>query len=222
MRTRGSGHAVAMTLAGALTVVLVVLVLALSDQDVHLAGTNNVFARFPVAELQRGDELCEQFETVPGDAAVVRLSVAPDSVAPRGALSVRVLDGERVVSQGRRLRGWEGESVEVPIVTVARTITGAQVCVTNHGEAPLTLRGYGILPERLGFTVRGEQTGKQIRLTYLRAEPETWWSMAGVVAHRFGLGRGELFGGWIAFAWLGGLVTMSLAVVGLVLREARG
>jgi hypothetical protein len=222
MLTRGSGRAVAMTLAGGLTVVLVVLVLALSDEDIHLAGTNNVFDRFPVAELQRGDELCEQFETVPGDAATVRLSVAPDSASPGGPLLVRVLDGGRVVSHGKRPGGWEGESVEVPIVTVARTITGAQVCVTNRGEAPLTLRGYGVEPDRLGFTLRGEQTDKQIRLTYLRPEPESWWSMAGVAAHRSGLGRGELFGGWIAFAWLGGLIAMSLAVVGLVLREARG
>jgi hypothetical protein len=221
MRIRGSGRAVAMTLAGSLTLVAVVLVLALSDRDVHLAGTNNVFDRFPVADLQRGDELCEQFETVPADAAVVRLSVAPDAATVRGPVSIRVLAGERVVSRGRRAGGWDGESVDVPIETVRRTIDEGQVCVTNGGRTALTLRGYGVEPDRLGFTLRGEQTDKQIRLTYLRPEPESWWSMAGVVAHRFGLGRGELFGGWMVFAWLAGLVAMGLAVVALVLREAR-
>jgi hypothetical protein len=221
MCTGGSGRAVAVTLAGALAVVLVVLVLALSDRDVHLAGTNNVFDRFPVAMLQRGDELCEQFETVPGDAAAVRFSVAPDSAASRGPLSVRVLDGEQVISHGKRPGGWKGESVEVPIQAVPRTITGSQVCVTNGGEAALTLRGYSVEPDRLGFTLRGEQTDQQIRLTYLRGEPESWWSVAGVVAHRFGLGRGELFGGWIVFAWLAGMLAMAVVTVKLMLREGR-
>jgi hypothetical protein len=221
MSTGGSGRAVVLTLVGALAAVLGALVLALSDRDIHLAGTNNVFDRFPVAELQPGDELCEQSETVPGDAAAVRFSVAPDQPALGGPLSVRIRDGKQVVSRGKRAGGWNGESVEVPIAAVPRTLTGSQVCVSNGGEAALTLRGYGVEPARLGFTLRGEQTDKQIRLTYLRAEPESWWSLAGVVAHRFGLGRGELFGGWIVFAWLAGLLGMGVAVVRLVLREAR-
>jgi len=221
MGIQGSGRAVAVTLAGALVVVLAVLVLALSDRDVHLAGTNNVLDSYPVAELQAGDELCERFETVPGDAAAVRLSVAPGPSGVGAPLSVRILGRKRVISHGQRPGGWTGESVEVPVREVSHTITRTRVCVTNRGEAPLTLRGYGVEPARLGFTLRGDEVDQQIRLTYLRAEPESWWSLAGVVAHRFGLGRGELFGGWIVFAWLAGLLGMGVAVVMLVLRKAR-
>jgi hypothetical protein len=221
MGIRGSGRAVAVTLAGALVVVLAVLVLALSDRDVHLAGTNNVFDSFPVADLQRGDELCERSETVPGHAAAVRFSVAPESPGLGAPLSVRILQSGRVISHGRRAAGWTGQYVEVPIEEVRQTVAGTRVCVTNHGDAALTLRGYGVKPARLGSTLRGEPTEQEIRLSYLRAEPESWWSLAAVVAHRFGLGRGELFGGWIVFAWLAGLLGMSVAVVRLVLREGR-
>ena len=220
MGIRGSGRAVALTLAGGLVIMLAVVLLTLSDRDVHLAGTNNVFESFPVAELQGGDELCERSETVPGDAAAVRFSVAPDSAGVGTPLSVRILRG-RVISRGQRPAGWSGEHVEVPIDDVPRTVAGSRVCLTNRGDAALTLRGYGVEPARLGFTLRGEQVDKQIRLTYLRGESESWWAIAGVVAHRFGLGRGELFGGWIVFAWLAGLLAMSVAVVRLVLREVR-
>jgi len=219
MPTAGSGRAVAVTLVVGVAVVIAVLVLALSDRDVHLAGTNNVFDRFPVADLQPGDELCEQLETVPAEAATVRLSVEPRAAG--GPLAVRVLEGERVVSRGGRPGGWEGASVEVPIDTVRRTVSEAQVCITNGGDSALILRGYGIEPARFGFKLRGEQVDKQVRLTYLRAEPESWWSMAGVVAHRFGLGRGELFGGWVAFAWLVGVLAMCAVAARLVLRMAR-
>jgi hypothetical protein len=214
------GRAVAVTLAGALAVVVLVLVLVLGDRDVHLAGTNNVFDRFPVAALEPGDELCERNETVPADAASVRLSVEPGTSAG-GPLRVRVLDEGRVVSRGEREGGWSGDSVEVPIAAVPRTLAGAEVCVANGGDATLTLRGYGIEPARLGFRLNGEQVDRQVRLAYLRAEPESWWSMAGVVAHRLGMGRGELFGGWIAFAWVAGLLAMAVLVVRLVLREVR-
>jgi hypothetical protein len=219
MPAASPGRALAVTLAGGLAVVIAVVVLALSDRDVHLAGTNNVFSRFPVAELQRGDELCEQFETVPADAAAVRLSVAPGSRSAAGPLAVRVLRDGRTISRGERPSGWGGGSVEVPIVPVERTLTGAEVCVVNGGDATLTLLGYGIEPERLGLELRGEQTGQQIRLEYLRAEPESWWAMAGVVAHRLGVGRGELFGGWIAVVWLIGVLAMGAVAVRLILRK---
>jgi hypothetical protein len=214
-----SGRVVAVTLAVGLAVVTAVVVLVLSDRDLHLAGTNNVFDRFPVAELEPGDELCERFETVPADAAAVRFSVAAG--AGGGPLAVRVLRDGQVVSRGERPGAWSGASVDVPIETVPRTITGAQVCLTNNGESVFTLRGYGVAPERLGFRLRGEQVDQQVRLAYLRAEPESWWSVAGVVAHRLGLGRGELFGGWMAFAWLAGVLAMVGLTVSLVLRTAR-
>lgn len=94
------GRAVVVTLAGALAGLFLVLVLVLSDQDVRLAGTNNVLDRFPVATLERGDELCEQHEVVPADAAEVRFSVEPGSGGRAGRLRVRVLDDGRAVSRG--------------------------------------------------------------------------------------------------------------------------
>jgi hypothetical protein len=109
----------------------------------------------------------------------------------------------------------------VPIVTVPRTLKQAQVCVDNRGETALTLRGYVVKPRRLGFTLRGEQQDRELRLTYLRGERESWWSIAGVVAHRFGLGKGELFGGWLAFAWLVGVLAMGVVTVRLLIREWR-
>jgi hypothetical protein len=220
MRQAGYGRAVAAALAGAAVVLIAALVVALSDRDVHLAGTNNVFDRFPVADLGPGDELCEQGETVPADSAAVRLSVGEQAGAQRGPLRIKVVEEGRTVSQGSRAGGWEGDSVDVPIGTVRRTLSDAQVCVANRGRSTLTLRGYAIDQSRLGFTLRGGQSDQQIRLSYLRAKPESWWSVAGVVGHRFGQGRGELFSGWLVVAWLVGLIAMAAVVARLVLREA--
>ena len=221
MRAVRSGRSVAVTLAGALAVLVVALVLALSDRDVHLAGTNNVFNRFPVAEVGPREELCEQFETVPAGAAVVQFSVQAPPGSEGGPLAVQVLRDGHAVSVGRRPGGWGGSSVDVPIDTVQRTISNGRVCVTNRGHRPVTLLGYGIEPKRLGFRLRGELPGEQVRLTYLRAEPESWWGVAGVVGHRLGVGRGELFGGWMVFAWLVGVFAMGAVAVMLVLRSAR-
>jgi hypothetical protein len=216
-----TGRAVVVTLAVALAGVILVLVLALSDEDVHLAGTNNAFDQFPVGEVRPGDELCEQLETVPEDAAAVRVYVEPGSPAAGGRLSVLVRKEGRTVSRGERTGGWPGGPVDVPIATVPRTVREAEVCLANgDDDHTFTLRGHGVEPARLGFTLRGDQVDSQVRLTYLRAEPESWWSMAGTVAHRFGIGRGELFGGWIPFAWLLGVLAMCVVAVRLVLREA--
>jgi hypothetical protein len=220
MRGAGYGRAVAAAFAGAAVVLIAALVIALSDRDVHLAGTNNVFDRFPVADLGPSDELCEQGEIVPADSAAVRLFVGEQAGAQRGPLRIKVVEEGRTVSQGSRAGGWDGGSVDVPIRTVRRTLSDAEVCVTNRGRSTLTLRGYGIDQTRLGFTLRGEESNNQVRLTYLRPDRESWWSIAGVVGHRFGLGRGELFGGWLVFAWLAGLVAMAAVVARLVLREA--
>jgi hypothetical protein len=215
------GRAVVVTVAASLAVVVLVVVVALSDRDVHLAGTNNVFDRFPVATLEPRDELCEQHEVVPADAAAVRFSVAPGSGTPGGALRVRVLDDDgRAISRGRRAGGWGGDYVDVPIAPVQRTLGDAQVCVENRGAPALTLRGYAVEP-RLGFTLRGDRVDQQVRLTYLRAEAENWWSVSRVIAHRLGLGKGEVFGAWVPFAWLAALLAMSAVVVSLALRRVR-
>jgi hypothetical protein len=221
MRSPRSGRALAVALVGALVVVLAVVILVLSDRDRHIAGTNNVFDRTAVADLQLGDELCERFETVPADAAAVRFSVEPGPAAHGGALVVRILDGAGVVTRGERRGSWTGGSVDVPIAHVPDTLTEAQVCVRNRGESTLTHRGHGVTPKRLGFTLRGEQWEREVRLAYLRAGRESWWSVATAVAHRFGLGRGELFGGWLAYAWLLCVLATGGVTVALVMREWR-
>jgi hypothetical protein len=193
------GLAVVVALAGA--------VAALSVERERLAGTNNVFEFFPNVAIPPGAEACAMAERVPGDAGAVRVRAEP-----AGPLDVRLVRDGREVARGRM------ETGEAPIrPVVERTTPDVDVCFTNEGDAEVVLWGYGAVegaPQRT--EIDGEPIDERIRLSYLRPGTESGWEIAGTVAHRMGIGRGSLLGGWAFFGWLlalGGVLAGAFAAV---------
>ena len=64
-----------------------------------------------------------------------------------------------------------------------------------------------------GTDTNGKSSPDSIRLAYVRAGSESWWSILPAVAHRMGLDRGRIFdGAWMFLAW----VALLLALVAVV------
>jgi hypothetical protein len=206
---------------GAVMLVLLAAVLVLFSQDGRrLAGGNNVFERFTNIGLQAGQTACDRREVVPAGTGWVRLSV--DRSGAGAALAMTVRDGAgRTLGRGTLAAGWAGAHVDVPVDRIARTVPDAQVCVTPRG--PLALRGYGAIDDREGVAIDGQPTRETIRLSYLRAGEETWWSVIPAIVHRMGIARGRVFdGAWMFGAWLAALLAAgALAARSVVPRRGR-
>ena len=70
---------------------------------------------------------------------------------------------------------------------------------------------------RKGTDTNGKSSPDSIRLAYVRAGSETWWSILPAVAQRMGLDRGRIFDGtWMFLAW----VALLLALVAVVTLAA--
>ncbi len=209
----------ALAFAIALLVPAVGVIAALCQPAERLAGTNNVFERFANVALVEGTTACERGEVVPAQTGAVRLSTQTEG-RPGPALSVRIVEsGGRTVSRGALASGWTGAHADIPVATVGTTLVDAQVCVSSAGPGEVRLLGYG---GEDGVLLDGRATGETIRVSYLREGEQRWWSILGTVAHRMGLGRGELFdGAWIAVAWLGAVIALALVLAFAVAGAAR-
>jgi hypothetical protein len=169
--------------------------------------------------------LCQPGETLPAGVSGVRIGMW----AFYGAkVHVRIYSGSRVLTEGSRGPNWTGTSVTVPVKPVARTTSGATVCIgIGPNSQPLLLLGTGA-PEGAGPaagdaatlgvssatpTAAGRshrQVGGKIGLEYLHAGSGSWWSRVSSVASNMGLGR-SYTGTWIAF-----LVAALTAAVGVL------
>jgi len=211
-----SRRAIAIAFGLALGVLLLVVVVLLSQHGRRLAGTNNIYDRYTVVRLAAGGETCDHEETIPAGTAFVRLTVDP---AGMGApLTVQLRDAsDRVLARGRLAGGWSGQRVDIPVPEVRRTLPDANVCIAAAGK--LWLRGYSAGDVRKGTDTNGKSSPDSIRLAYVRAGSETWWSILPAVAHRMGLDRGRLFDGtWMFLAWVALLLALAAVVTVAAVR----
>lgn len=208
---------VAIALGASLLVLAGGLVAAVSESKPRLAGTNNVFDRVSDVTLRGGQELCQVRELVPGDTGAIRMHVAgPGS----DVLAVRLRDGEQVIARGALAPGWDDGDVDVAVSpTVARTRADVSVCVANRGRGSVRFYGYGAdETERSRVVLAGRPLRERIRLSYVRPGQESGWALAGTVAHRMGLGRGDWLEVWPFYAWLAALSGMVIAAVAVARR----
>jgi hypothetical protein len=191
--------------ATGVAVLVVCVAVVLAQSDARQAGTNSIVEVGRVAELRSGERHCQPGETVPRDAARLRLLVGTFG-QPVPEISVAARDGEgRVITRGRwpAGRGREGHIV-IPLQRVERTAPGLEVCVATRGGERLVL--YGQAPN--------------IRLEWLRPGSESWYALVPAIAHRFSLGKASLFGPfWLAIALLL-VVGAGLAAIWVFLRES--
>jgi hypothetical protein len=204
----------AVALGLTLIVVLAGAVAVLNVERTRLAGTNNVFEFFPNVPIAPGQEACAIAEPVPGDSAAVRVRAEP-----AGPLDVRLVEGGRTIARGSVEEASDGQ-VDIPISPVVeRTLADVDVCFTNTGDAELSLWGYGaneVLPQRTVID-GSEPIRERVRLSYLRPGSESGWDVIGSVAHRMGIGRGDLLEGWAFYGWVLALAGTLIAAV-LALR----
>ena len=193
------------------------MVVVLSAGHARLAGTNNVFDLFGNVPVAPGQEACARGELVPGDTAAVRVHARPES-PPGGLLELRLSRDGRELAHGALAAGWAEGDVDVPVQpVVARTEPDVTLCFTNGDDGAVTLWGYGAEPTGPRMVVDGNVTNERTRLTYVRPGRESGWDMAGLVAHRMGIGRGDLLEGWAFYGWVaaigGTLVVAAIAVL---------
>ena len=199
----------------AATLVVAVLVIVLSSSGRRLADTN---ARVNVSGVQlrllAGERRC-QTQDVPSGAGVVRLFSGPFV----GPLEVTIVKDGRPVSSGRAASASAEGPVEISLEPLEAEIPDARVCIANRGVAPIELAGNqtplggsSISPLFIGERLPPDD----VRADFLRRGSESWWSLAPVVADRFGLRKASFFGAWTMWAvfllvgltWIAGLLLL--------------
>lgn len=192
-------------------------VAALSDREQRLAGTNSVRAIDVAARLAPKATVCQDRELVPAGTAAVAIP-APPGQPQRGRLAVSIVGGG--LALGSATAEVRGGRLRVPVLSVRRTLADVRVCVRNHGATPVALGGS---PTTGGQAARIGPRPAPGRLTieYLREGKESWWSLAGTVAHRAGLARTSWSGDWTLWA-TGGLLGVAWALAFVALLRGGG
>jgi hypothetical protein len=213
MRTARS---VRIALSVGLALVAIAIGVLLTRSPVTVAGTNSVTAEPHVSFAPGGSTGCQQAGTVPQGTSGVRLSFS-ENTGP--AVTVRLLSGGEIVTEGERPAGWgSDETVTVPVKRVTRTIPNARICV-SFGEAVERVLVNGSLTS--ASRAPGNSPGiVRLRIEYLRSGHSTWWSLASTIAHRMGFGHAPS-GTWIVFLLIALAITTTALASRLLLRELR-
>jgi hypothetical protein len=196
--------AVRLVLAAGLVLLLTALGVTLAQSAPRAAGSNHVPEIEEAVKLKRkGGRHCQDGETIPGNAAALRLLIGTyGRPVPEMSVSARRPGGERVTAGERSAGGREGR-VDIPVERVENSASGVRVCVRVGGPGRSVLYG----------------AGGRVRLEWMRPGSESWFALAPTVAHRFGLGRASVAGSLLLpFAALL-LLAAWAAAVRLVLRE---
>jgi hypothetical protein len=209
---------VSLALGAGLALTVVTVAVMLSGSPATLAGTNSVPFVGEVANTNGDASACQASETLPRGTSAIRLSLEA-AIGP--SVSVQAVSGGRVVARGVRGSGWSGGTVTVPVrPVVSRAVDGVTVCFKlGPTREIVTIEGQLTKPVS---AARGE--GKtlpgRMRIEYMRAGRNSWWSLALPTARRLGLGHAWA-GSWVALL----LATLMGALVALcswvLLRELR-
>jgi hypothetical protein len=206
---------VALVIGLVLTIVAVLVVL--SRSPLTLAGTNAVPAKANV-ELAHGNVSgCQPVGTLPQGVSAIRIAIEVRAVGPK--VSVKLLQGSQILSEGHQDTGWGvAPTVTVPIKRLVHPVEGARICIAL-GPTVEPVRLHGVLLASPSFAGR-RLGGVTLRLEYLRPGPKSWFSLASSIAHHMGLGRAAS-GTWIAFLALALLLAVAILASRLALEELR-
>jgi hypothetical protein len=208
---------VLIALAVGLALLAIAIVVVLARAPLAVVGSNGVPAKHGVAYIKGGSSGCQPVGSIPAGTSAIRMS-ASTNIGP--SVTMKVLSGSQVVSQGKRQAGWGiDETVTVPIKRVARTIPNATICAT-FGPAVESIEVNGSVARTTEASGRETVTSVMFRFEYLGRGHQSWWSLISGVARRMGFGHAPS-GTWIVFL----LLALTLAIVTLVsrllLRELR-
>lgn len=182
------------------------LALVLSGSPPVVAATNGVPAHLKVASADGGFRNCQPSRRLPAGTTAIRISASANT-GPRITLTVRAHG--RLITSGERDAGWGvEETVSVPVARVARTVSGARVCIA-FGPVIEAIQLNGI-----------KHGGLELRLEYLRPRGASWWSLASAVASRMGHGHVPA-GTWVVIAVILLMAIVATLATRLVLSEMR-
>lgn len=173
-----------------------------------VAGTDGAAPTRTVASTWGGGA-CQNGEAVPAGTTAVRLWLEAN-ILPRVGVTIRA--GGRTVASGEAQAGPLGKVATVGVTTVPRRLRDARLCfAVARGVQEMDLIG-GSAPDPAG----GARTTK-MTVEYLRPGSMSWWSLAGSVDRRIGLGRAPA-GRWTALIPLALMALATLLTAGIVLR----
>jgi hypothetical protein len=220
---------ISLTVGLAFTALAISIVMARSPLVV--ARTNGVSVEGTVRAMTSAGEACQERELLPRGVTAIRLSLEAVS-GPR--VSVRVTRGGELLTSGEQGSGWTRQNVTIPVRSRARAVSQASVCfalaprdetvdlVGGHSGHALVATGGARAGGPAGTAYLppvARPASGAIRIEYLRPGSRTWWSLAGEVARRMGLGRAPS-GTWIALVVLVAMATLVAVVSWLLVRRA--
>jgi len=201
---KGTGRAIAATLAIGLVALAAGLALTLSHSAVRRTGTDGALVSTVLLVTGGNGTVCQPQELAPAGTGAIGLSLKAVG-GPGPHVAVDLARGHAVAAHGVRAAGWRGEHVVVPLRRELRRDVQGSVCVTLGPHATTVLGGERT-PRKLAATTGDHPLPGRLRIEYLRPRPQSWWSFAGTIVHRIGVGRGPS-GPWagllaIAFAFI--------------------
>ena len=201
------------TVAVGLALLAVTLVLTLSSKPMAVLGTSGK-ATQDLVSAHQNIRACQSGESLPKGTTAVRLHVYA-SVGPR--VDVTLSEAGRQLAHGEVGSGWEGSAITVPLSSVIRARSTAELCFDVHVNGHETIALIGTLVKGAGASPSGQVSG-HVAVEYLRRSHSSWWSRLPEVARRLGLGHAGA-GTWSALLLL--LLTSSALAAGswLLVRE---
>ncbi|HEX7292411.1 MAG TPA: hypothetical protein VF250_14925 [Conexibacter sp.] len=202
-------------------VLLVVGVAAALTRAVPVrTGTNDTLAIAVLGGSVGRLDVCQDAELIPAGTGAVRVSLETTGT-PGPALALVATNGRTTVARGRLARGWSGSTATIPLRPVTRVQRPARICVTIGASASVNVRGESSAELDAGpsATASGAELRGRLRFEYLEPARRSWWSQAGAIARRMGLGRAPAGVGVVVAALLLMLCAASLATWQLVRGE---
>jgi hypothetical protein len=203
------------TVGAGLLIGLVALAFALAQSPVSVARTSTPKDDF-VGLAHTRTEACQKGEVLPRSTSAIRLTMNAFT-GPRVAIEVR--SRERVIARGERGSGWTGGVVTVPIRPLPITQSDVTLCfaIYLNGYETGYLSGERTAPIVAATGPSGAFPGR-VRAEYLRTDGPSWWSLAGEVARRMGLGHAGS-GTWSVLLAAALMVGVVLVCTRTALRE---
>ncbi len=206
---RGEAALINMALAAGLVAIAVAVAITLSRAPLRVAKGRSVPPEKVLVETTTDGGACQYNELMPRDTSAIRLGLFS---ASSPAVTVKVFAGSRLITSGALAAGWAGEGATVPVAKISRSVSPVEVCfhldsVTGDTE----MLGRAVRPAE-ATVARGRRLPGRISIEYLQPGHSSWWSLAGSVARRLGLGRAAS-GIWNA------LLVMVLVVMVLALSS---
>jgi hypothetical protein len=180
------------TLGAGLLVGAAAIGVTLSGSPLTLARANTtVHGTFETTRQQT--EACQSNEVLPRETTAVRLRIFA-FLGPR--MTVALLSHGRVIAHGERGTGWTSNVVTIPVNPLPTERSGVELCFALflNGDETVSLEGERTSQALAAQSESGPLPGR-LRVEFLRPGRSSWWSHAGAVARRMGLGH-ALSGVW--------------------------